>query len=175
MKHYNLRNEAQNNGGFTDLFILGTTRNTNGTSDFTAAALTQLFNLQVTSKGDVLVQPLVAAWVKRSFTDAVAGGAPTTLANGKLDIGTTALGASAIIAGTAGDLIQTLSPVPDSNMYPCTAPPAASINTRFTVAGGFLTATVSTTAGNLSTITFGEVWIYAAIARVNDWMRDRDA
>lgn len=175
MKHYNLRNEAQVNGGFTDLFILGTTRNTNGTSDFTAAALTQSFNLLPLNKGDVITYPLGQAWLKRSFTDAAAGGAPVTLAGSKVDVGTTA-SATSIITGTGSDLLQTLTPVPESNMYPLIPPAAGLFPTRITVNGSqYLTALITNSAGNVSTITFGEVWIYVAIARGSDWMRDRDA
>jgi hypothetical protein len=175
MKHYNLRNQQQFNGMFTDLFVLGTTRAAGNTSDFTAAALTQSYNLLALNKGDVIGFPLCQAWLKRSFTDAAAGGAPVTLANLKLDVGNTAAGATAVIAGTNGDLIQTLSPVPDSNQYPITPPVAAAAPIRITAASGqFLTAALTSTAGNLSTITFGEVWIFATIFRAADWMRDRD-
>jgi hypothetical protein len=177
MKHINLRAQQQFNGGFTDLFILGTTRNA-GATDFTAAALTQSFNLLALNKGDQIIYPLAAAWVKRSFTDAAGGGAPVTLANLKLDVGTTDL-ATQMIAGTNGDLIQTLSPVPDSNGYPIAAlgPAATSGGPYRTTAtsGKFITATLTSTAGNMSTITFGEVWIYVCLARFADWMRDRDA
>lgn len=176
MKHYNLRNEAQVNGGFTDLFILGTNRNTNNTSDFTAAALTQTFTLYTLAKGDQIVFPLVAAWLKRSFSDTAAGLAPATLANYKLDIGGAVVGNAFFSGGTNGDLIQTLNPVPDSNLFPISAVTAAATPVACTVAGNrTLTATITGTAGNLSTVTFGEVWIYAAISRSADWMRDRDA
>lgn len=174
MKHYNLRNGAQFNGAWTDLFILGTTRGAAGVSDFTAAALTQSFNLLPLTKGDVLMYPLAQALLKRSFTDAVGGGTPVTLANAKLDVGTTS-GATGLLTGVAAELSQTLSPVPEFNMYPLTPPLASAQPIRVTATSGqFITAAVTSTAGNLSTITFGEVWIYVCFMRGADWMRDRD-
>lgn len=168
MVHYTLRNNAQFNGAFTDLFIVGTTRviaNSGRTSDFTAAATTQTITLLALNIGDVIVYPLAQAWVKVKFTDgATEGAAAVTLANLKADVGVTGA-TTQFIAGTNGDLIQ-------SPNYPITPAVAAGAPYACQAASKNLLLTLTSTAGNMSTITYGELWIYVAIARVGDHVRD---
>lgn len=174
MQHYLLKNRQQAGGMFTDLFIIGIKRVAGSTpsapftSDFTAAATTQTITLLALNIGDVVCYPLAAGWVKQKFTDgATEGAAAVTLANLKCDVGVTSA-TTQFIAGTNGDLIQ-------SPGYPITAPVAAGVPYSTIAASKNLLATLTSTAGNMSTITFGELWIYVSLARVRDWVTDRVA
>lgn len=172
MHHKNLRNFQTFQGGFTDLYILGTKR-ANGaapsytpTSDFTAAATTQTFILQALAVGDVVVYPRAQCWVKQKFTDhATEDTAATTLANLKADIGYTGA-TTAFIAGTNADLQQAVN-------SPTTGQAAGGGGYAHKTGTVNLLATLTSTAGNLSTITYGELYIYLALARVGEWVRDR--
>ncbi len=172
MLHYTLRNNAQFNGAFTDLFILGTKRALNTStkrwgSDFTAAATTQTFTLLALAVGDCVVYPLVQGWVKQKFTDhATENTAATTLADLKCDVGVTGT-TTKFCAGTNGDLQQAIN-------SPITPPVAASVPHAAQSATNLL-ATVTSSAGNMSTITYGDLWIFVAIARVGDHIRDLTA
>lgn len=173
MLHVALRNNAQFNGSFTDLFIVGTTRVTSATtyarsSDFTAAATTQTITLLALTVGDVIVYPLAQAWVKQKFTDhATENTVATTLANLKADVGYTGA-TTAFIAGTNADLQQAVN-------CPTTGQAAAAAGYAHKTGSVDLLLTLTSTAGNMSTITFGELWIYVAIARVGDHVRDIQA
>src|ERR1044071_6909828 len=163
MKHYILNKESQWGGApFTDLFILGVKRGAAGASDFTTAGLSQTFTLTALGIGDVVAYPLAQAWIKKKFTDAAAeGGPPTTLANLKADVGVTGA-TTQFIAGTNGDLIQ----APD---YPITAPVAAGAPYATQAGSKNVLCTLTSSAGNISTITFGELWIYLSILRATQF------
>lgn len=154
MKHYKLRNVQQYDGAFTDLYILGTTRAAAGASDFTAAAGTQTFNLQALVVGDIVSYPLAVAWVKTAFT---------VVTNPKLDVGVTAA-ATQFIAGVNNDLATLNKGI----VGVAAGAPLSSGVTN-------LMATITTTVGNISTIGAGEVWIYATICRLQDFLSLRDA
>jgi hypothetical protein len=173
MQHFKLRNLSTFQGGFTDLYcigtkrVLGTTPSLPNTSDLTAAATTQTITLETLAIGDVVVFPIAQAWVKQKFTDATTeNGAAVTLANLKVDLGVTGT-TTKFIAGTNGDLIQ-------SPNYPITSVVAAGVGHAAQAAIAVL-ATFTSTAGNLSTVTFGDLFIYLSIARVGEWVRDRQA
>lgn len=159
---------------FTDMFVigtkrvLGTTPSSAPTSDLTAAATTQTFTLLALNIGDVVVYPLAQGWVKQKFTDgATEGSAAVTLANLKCDVGVTGA-TTQFIAGVNGDLIQ-------SPGYPITAPVAAGVPYATQASSKSILATFTSSAGNMSTVTFGDLWIFVSIARVRDWVTDRVA
>jgi hypothetical protein len=173
MIHYTKRAAAQFNWGpFTDLFILGTKRklgtdNRTYGSDFTAAATTQTFTLLALAVGDAVIYPLAHGWVKQKFTDhATEDTAATTLANLKCDVGVTG-STTKFIAGTNADLQAAVN-------TPITPPVAAGAPHATTSAVNLL-ATLTSTAGNMSTITYGELWLWVAIARLGDFVRDPSA
>ena len=164
MKTIPLNKEFQFNGmPFNFAFVLGTTRGAAGASDFTTAGTSQSFNLMPLDLGDMILYPLAAAYVAKRFTDGAENATPTTLANLKLDVGHTD-DADAFIVGTNGDLIQDAG-YPISPLKVSAAGGGAD---RITAASKYLTATLTSTAGNISTITFGEVIIFANVARVSD-------
>lgn len=174
MQHYNLSERAQYNGTWTDLWILGTKRvraTTSPfgvTSDFTAAATTQTFSLYTFAVGDVVIMPAAQCWVKQKFTDhATEDTAATTLANLKMDIGYTGA-TTAFIAGTNADLQQAIN-------SPTTGQAAAWLGYPHKTGTVALLATATSSAGNLSTITYGDFWIYVAIARVGDHVANLSA
>lgn len=173
MQHKPLLNHSQANGGFTDLYLLGTKRVTGAapnytkSSDLTAVALTQIITLQALAVGDCIVFPLAQAWVKQKFTDAVLeDGAPVALSGLLVNIGVTGQ-ATKFIAGVAGDAQQVIN-------SPITAPVAAS-TAHACLAATNLIATFTSAAGNLSTITWGDLYLYVAISRVGEYVRDRMA
>ena len=167
MKHYVLNKEGQWGGApFTDLFIVGVKRGAGGSSDFTADDTTQTLTLTGLDIGDVVAYP-AQAWVKQKFTDAAAeGGAPATLADLKADVGVTAA-LTQFIAGTDGDLIND----PD---YPI-APAAGGGPYPIQAASKEVLLTLTSSAGDMSTITFGELWIYLSLLRVAQFSTSRYA
>jgi hypothetical protein len=138
-------------GGFTDLFILGMTAAAGGASDFTAAATTQAYNLDAFNIGDMVVFPCV-------HVDVI-----TALAGGSVSAATLSVGHTG--AGTA--FITTCNVFATT---PATAHDAVAATVSLTRAtsSGYLTADLATTGGNVSTLTAGEVWIWAAISRKLD-------
>ena len=197
MIHKVLRANAQEYGGFTDLFIIGSARRYDATtktwlSDFTAdvsgvssgsASTAMKFNLiQVTettpavSTGTqaaipryIIGYPLAMAVVKYAALDAAL--------NPKLDVGVAAsvTASTSIIAGTAGDLEQR-----DLVILPVAAAVPLSPNT----VTQFLTATITSAAGNVSTISAAaanptgigiDIWIYATLLPYREWVQNRDA
>jgi hypothetical protein len=172
MQHSILSRATQYNGAFTDLFLLGTKRVRSNaapftiSSDFTAAATTQTITLLTLAVGDCVVFPLAQGWVKQKFTDSTEDAAAVTLANLKVDIGITGT-TTKFIAGVNADLQQAVN-------SPITAPVAAS-TAHAALASVAVLATFTSTAGNMSTITFGDLWIYMAIARMQDHVRDISA
>lgn len=170
MQHTLLTRGQQYNGAFTDVFFLGTKRVRSAsspftiTSDFTAAATTQTFTLLTLAIGDCVVFPLAQAWVKQKFTDAATEDTDAaTLANLKCDVGITGT-VTKFIAGVNADCQQAVN-------SPITAPVAAC-TAHAALAAVSLLATFTSTAGNMSTITFGDLWIFVAIARKGDHVRD---
>lgn len=168
MQHQRLSRATQYDGGYTDLFIIGTKRVRASTapyaftSDFAGvAATTQTITLLALTVGDVIIHTGVQAWVKQKFTDhATEDTAATTLANLKCDIGYTGT-TTAFIAGTNADLQQAVG-------APTTGPVAAALNYAHKTGAVNLLATLTSTAGNMSTITYGDLWIYVTIARASN-------
>jgi Fe-S cluster assembly scaffold protein SufB len=197
MIHYNLRNNAQCSGGFTDLFILGSFRRWDATtkswlSDFSAdvsgvssgsASTAQKFNLiQLTettpavSTGTqaavprfIVGYPLCAAVIKYAIADGAT--------NAKLDVGVAAsvTANTSLIAGTAGDLEQK-----DLVILPAAAAVPLAPNT----VSQYLTATITSASGNVSTMTAAtgnpanvgiDIWIYACLLPYREWIQNRDA
>ncbi len=173
MIHKVLRNTAQFSGGFTDLFILGTNRAYSATtktwgSDFTAAAVTQSYNLiQLSDSAGVPLYvvgyPLAMAVVKYPFS--------ATTADAKLDVGQTGA-ATAFLAGTAADLETTNKVV---------LPAAAAVPFATTTASQYLTATLTSvvTLVNalvpLNTANGVDIWIYATLLPYREWLLNREA
>jgi len=173
MIHKNLRNEAQNDGGFTDLFILGSDKAYDAAtktwgSDFTAAALTQSYNLlQLTDASSVplyVVQyPLAMVVIKEPTSNSAH--------NLKIDVGNTAA-ATAFVAGTAiqGETKNTV-----------VLPAAAAVPYSTLTASQYLTALATSASGNISTLaaldaTKGiQIWIYACLMPYRQWVLDREA
>jgi hypothetical protein len=164
MKSYTLKDSQRGAlNGFTDLFILGATRGTSGASDFTAAATSQSFNLKAMAVGDQVVYPLAAVFTKIAFTG-------TAISNVKCDVGSTD-DADQFVVGTAGDL-STINFSRAALVVSSAAGGPYSPNN----ATKYVTALVTNGgAGNVTAITAGEVWIYVAIARVKDFLTDRQA
>lgn len=160
MQHYILKNSAQFGGAYTDLFILGKTRAAAGASDFTAAATTQSYNLALLAVGDHVPMPLAVVMVKT----AVAG-----LTTPKMDVGTTD-DADQFVVGVNSDL-ATVNFVRASLAVSSAAGGAYSC----IASSKYVTALITSGSENISTVTAGEVWIYAAISRVADMLRDRTA
>lgn len=174
MQHYTLSARQQYNGNFTDLWILGTKRVRASTSpygvtsDFTAAATTQTFTLYTFVLGDVVIMPAAQMWVKQKFTDhATEDTAAATLANLKMDLGYSGA-TTAFIAGTNADLQQ-------AKGAPTTGQAAAWLGYPYKTGSIDLVATATSTAGNMSTITYGDLFIYIAIARVGDHVTNINA
>jgi len=196
MIHKVLRQNAQEYGGFTDLFILGSFRRYDATtktwlSDFSAdvanissgsASVAQKFNLiqvtetlPATSSSQAAVTryvpgfPLCAVYVKYPFSD--------TADNPKLDVGVAAsvTASTSLIAGTAGDL-----ELQDRVVVPVAAAVPLAPNT----VTQFLTATVTSAAANVSALvaktgnpaTVGvDIWIYVTLLPSREWLYNRDA
>jgi len=196
MIHYSLRNNAQYSGGFTDLFILGTTRKYNAAtktwgSDFAAAAPDNnqsgtstgektIYNLiQVTQAAPavaagsqaavpiyIVQYPLVQAIVKYPFDN--------NAKNPKLDVGIAAslTTSTSLLAGTLGDL---------ENKDLVLNPAASAIPIVGTAVSSWLTATITLATGNgnvdsltpASVANGAEIWIYACLQPYRDWMTDR--
>jgi hypothetical protein len=155
MIHKVLANKAvARSGGFTDLFIIGTTRNSGGT-DFTAAATQQTYNLLALNIGDIVMAPFMILEVK---TNAL--GTSVTAATGSVGV-TSALtqftaAANLLVAGNEFFTCpNTVTPYPTV---------AASI---------YLTFDLNTTGANVSVLSTGEFWIWANISRVKDRITDR--
>lgn len=171
MVHYKLRNNAQFNGGWTDLFILGSTRAYDATtrtwgSDFTAAATTQSYNLIALS--DSAGVPLYI--VNYGMLAIIKAPTSNSAHNLKLDVGQTG-SATAFIAGTASDC-ETLNKV--------VLPVAAAVPFATTTASQYLTALVTSASGNVSTLaaldtTKGiEFLIYANLSSYRGLVTDRE-
>jgi hypothetical protein len=171
MIHYMLRNCQEAEGGFTDLWVIGTTRaysastKTWGT-DFTAAAVTQVYDLVQTTTSTglpiyIVHYPLVMVAVK---TGTLPG---TTDIKADIGIAASQTGATTFLAGTAADMETA------GNFYvPVTAAAPASgqgSNSQF------LTCRLTSASGNISTLTAGEIWIYAALSPVSEWLTNRQA
>ena len=199
MIHKVLRQNAQEYGGFTDLFILGSFRRYDPTtktwgSDFattgpgigtdrtTPAAVAQTFNLiqlsettpaVTTSQGAVQRYipgyPLGMVVVKYPFSD--------TADNPKLDLGTGNSLASSnnLVPGTATDLeLQDRIVLPN----------AAGIPVAANTVSQFLTATVTSAVANVSALvakasnptTVGvDIWIYVTLLPAREWYLNREA
>jgi hypothetical protein len=162
MKRYPVHPKDPFAGLFSDLFIVGTTRGAAGVSDFTAAATTQTITLLALNIGDILPYPLAQGLVAKRFTDGAEDAAATTLANLKADVGVTSA-TTQLIAGTNGDLQQ-------DRGYPITSPTSGLAPYSTIATGKSLLLTLTSTAGNLNTITFGELWIYTNVMRVADYL-----
>lgn len=145
-------------GPWTDLFILGVGRGAAGASDFTDADTQQDFTLLTPNAGDQLIYPLCCAFTKIGF----AGGALSAVA---LDVGVAAGGAEAMLNGAM--FLQNASAVAITTGG--TGGPVAFSGSNT------LSARIDTTGANLSAITAGEIWIYVALARINDLLKNRVA
>ena len=176
MVHYNLRNEAQASGGFTDLFILGSFRNFNATTkvwgtDFTAAATTQSYDLIKITGADaipiyILQYPIAMLVVKYPTSNSAH--------NLKIDVGCTAT-ADKFLAGTAVDCeTKDLVVLPAGTVAPYV------LNT----ASQYLTALATSASGNISTLAalaanpadVGiDIWIYACLLPYREWIQNRQA
>lgn len=164
MKHINLRNAQQFNGGFTDLFVVGVDQVQSQaapyskSSDFTAAGTSQTIALTDLAIGDIVLNHAVL-YVK------------TKLAG-------TSLSAAAASVGVTGATTQFLN--------------AVDVYTNATAAGGTfvsgapsayatqaaskqLLLTMATTGCNLSALTAGELWIYAKLTRIAEFLTNRQA
>lgn len=153
-------------GNYNELYIIGANRGANGASDFTAAATTQTITLSALAIGDIIDAPWAMGWVGERFTDGARGATPTTLANLKCDVGHTD-DTDALIIGVNADLIQDKG----YPLAPLGIAAAGGGGYRTTAASKNLVAVFTSTAGNMSTITFGEVWIYVSVKRVNNCFR----
>jgi len=196
MIHYNLRNNAQLDGSFTDLFILGEKRRWDVAtktwlSDFTAdvsgvssgaASVAQKFNLlQVTETTPaagatqaavprfIVGFPLAMAIVKYPFSD--------TADNPKLGLGIAAsvTASTSLLAGTASDL-----ELQDKVIVPAAAAVPLIPNT----VTQYLTATVTSAVANVSALvgkttnpadTGVDIWIYVCLLPYRQWLKDRTA
>lgn len=194
MVHYTLRNVQQEEGGFTDLFILGSFRKFNATtkvwgSDFTGgadtvqtttAAVAATYNLlQITETTPVVTGsqaavprfsvgfPLCAVYVKFPFSD--------TADNPKLDVGVAAslTASTSLIAGTATDL-----ELQDRVVLPV----AAAIPLAPNTVTQFLTATVTSAVANINALvaktgnpadTGVDIWIYVTLLPYKEWILNR--
>ena len=164
MLHYNLRNNAQFGGGFTDLFIIGVNRVRAATppytisNDFTAAATSQSYNLLALDIGDIALE--AALWTKIAF-------AGTGWSSVKTDVGSTD-DADQLVVGTAGDNSTVNFP-----RGPLQVSASAGGSYSCQAASKYLTALVTNGgAGLMTAVTAGEVWIYARLARLGDHLRD---
>lgn len=195
MIHKVLRQNAQEYGGFTDLFILGSFRKFDATtktwgSDFTGgadsgrtttAAVNTVYNLiQVTETTPaattsqaavprfVVGFPLAMVSVKFPFSD--------TADNPKIDVGVAAslTGSTSLIAGTAGD-----GELQDRIVLPVAAAVPLGPNT----VTQFLTANVTSAAANISALVpkVGnpagagvDIWIYVTLLPYREWVQNRD-
>jgi|GEM_PF-1302738 len=167
MRHFKLRNTQQFDGGFTDLFVLGTDTvptNTNGvwsrTSDFTASATTQALTLLALNPGDVVLSDAIIL-VKNKITG-------TNITAATLSLGLTGTLTSIISnsdvftnIATGGGVFS--SPGGSGDNYQ-TTPIQSAKN---------LVANLILTGGNASAITAGEIWIYVKIGRVQDLLTNR--
>lgn len=197
MIHKVLRANAQEYGGFTDLFIIGNTRRYDAAtkswlSDFSAdvsgvssgsASVAQVFNLiQVTETTPaagvtqaalpryIIGQPLAMTITRYPVLD-------TSGTNVKLDVGVAAsvTASTSLIAGTAGD-----GELQDRVVLPVAAAVPLCPNT----VTQFLTATVTSAVGNISTISAApkvtnpngiiEFWIYVCLLPYREWVLNRD-
>jgi hypothetical protein len=196
MIHKVLRQNAQEYGGFTDLFILGTFRRFDAAtktwlSDFTAdvanvssgaASVAQKFNLiqvtetlPATSTSQAALPRFIAGFplcmvnVVFPFSD--------TADNPKLDVGVAAslTANTGIIAGTAGDL-----ELQDRVVLPAAAAVPLAPNT----VTQFLTATVTSAAANVNALvpktgnpagTGVDIWIYVTLLPYREWVQNRIA
>lgn len=172
MIHYKLRNNAQADGGYTDLFVLGTKRAYDSStktwgSDFTAAATTQSYNLiRLTDAAGsplrIVNFPLPMVIVRYPFSN--------TADNPKLDVGRTSA-ATAFIAGTAADL-ETQDKV--------VVAAAAGVPYASLTADHYLTATITNVTNNISTLVAADttdgvdILIYACLNPYPDFVTNRE-
>lgn len=172
MIHYKLRNNAQADGAYTDLFVLGTRRAYSSStrtwgSDFTAAAVTQSYNLiQISDSAGVPLYivnfPLPMVIVKYPFSN--------TADNPKLDVGQTGA-ATAFIAGSASDLETT-------NKIVVAA--AAAVPFATTTASQYLTALITSAVANISALVASnttngvDILVYATLNPYREFVTNRE-
>jgi len=197
MIHKVLRANAQEYGGFTDLFIIGNTRRYDAAtktwlSDFTAdvasvssgsASTSMVFNLiqltettpaagvtQAAVPRYIVGQPLAMTITRYPVLD-------TSGTNILLDVGVAAslTASTSLIAGTAGD-----GELQDRVVLPVAAAVPLCPNT----VTQFLTARFTSAAGNVTTISAApkvtnpggviEFWIYVCLLPYREWVLNRD-
>lgn len=195
MIHYNLRNNAQQNGGFTDLFILGSFRKWDATtktwgSDFTGGAdagrtttasgtattynLIQVTNtLPAAGTGQAAVPiytvefPLAKAVIRYPFA--------ATADDPKLDVGVAGslTASTSLIAGVAGDL-----ELKDKVCLPA----ATGIPLAPNTVTQWLTATITNVTNPVNALTSHasnpanvgvDILIYVCLAPYREWVLDR--
>ena len=198
MIHYSLRQNAQEYGGFTDLFIIGNTRRFDAAtktwlSDFTAdvanvssgsASTSMVFNLiQVTETTPAagVTQAAVPRFIvgyPLAMTIARYPVLDTSGTNILLDVGVAGslTASSTLIAGTASD-----GELQDK----VTLPVAAAVPLCPNTVSQFLTARFTSAVGNVSTISAApkatnpggiiDFWIYVCLLPYREWIQNRDA
>lgn len=197
MIHKVLRQNAQEYGGFTDLFILGTFRRYNAAtktwgSDFTAAddSLTVAGTGTVAAKYNLIqmTETTPAAGVTQAAVPRFTVGYPlaqvcvkypflNSADDPKLDVGVAGslTAATNVIAGTAADL-----ELQDRVALPVAAGVPLAINT----VTQWLVATVTNTTNPVNTLTpkatnpatVGvDIWIYVCLLPYKEWVLNRDA
>jgi hypothetical protein len=198
MIHYSLRQNAQEYGHFTDLFIIGNTRRFDAAtktwlSDFTAdvanvssgsASTSMVFNLiQVTETTPAagVTQAAVPRFIvgyPLAMTIARYPVLDTSGTNILLDVGVAGslTASSTLIAGTASD-----GELQDK----VTLPVAAAVPLCPNTVSQFLTARFTSAVGNVSTISAApkatnpggiiDFWIYVCLLPYREWIQNRDA
>lgn len=157
MRHCLLRNEQQFNGGFTDLFVVGMTHRA-GATDFieTTNDLDQVITLTDLALGDI-VWPDSCLLVKTAVA------------------GLTAANASLGVTGAVTQFIANSSLLSGGNKY---FVPAGTLAPYATIASSkslILNIDPAANTEHVSSVTAGELWIYAKISRFADMVTLRQA
>jgi hypothetical protein len=166
MVHYKLRNNAQADGPFTDLFVIGTSRNYNATTkvwgtDFTAAALTQDYTLFTPAAGDIMAYPAAVIY----NTAALTGGAVAT-ATALLGYATGTTG-HFVAAGSVFTANQSLAPLAVADAT------ANSMVKVFNGSSDIINLRVTTTTANVNALTSGEILVYVMLISRREHVENR--